>query len=172
MTYLNDASQYAFDLTAAAEAGDWERYRNTQAQLSAETTQALITRAIVTEKRRDETVREMDSKHPGFSRALRSNQKNLQEQRPTLAQAISVAEQDPQLQENLLQLYESANDYLRSNLTMQRTGSAGSHSPTRTHSSANSLATSAARQQLIEEFEAKYGDVAVDSGDTSQHVIR
>jgi len=174
MSYLNNAKQYVADLHAAAESEDWERYAAVQSQLAVESTlsalQQVQQQAQAAEKGRQEAIKQFEENDPGFGQVLTENRERLQQQRPKLAAAISYAENDPRLRDDLQELYAVANDtlkVLKAGGAPNSTRQARSEEPT----TPVSLSTSAARRRLIASFEDRFGDVDIDRADTSQQNI-
>jgi hypothetical protein len=137
-------------------------------QVAANTTLATLNHLASAETARQEALIVFEQNHPGFFERLNANRKTLQEQRPALGEAIAVAEQDARRQQDLIQLYECANDYLvvASGASSQpRTADRREPDP----AAPRDLSTSAARQRVISSFEKRFGtDVDIDRADTSQ----
>jgi hypothetical protein len=105
--YLNDAEAYARDLTDAANAGDWERYRNIQAQLVVETNQAISTQAAEAERGKQAGLNKMEQDHEGFQKFFASEAYSAAlDSHPKIKEAIQLAEQNASLSESLPSLYE------------------------------------------------------------------
>ena len=147
MGYRNNPSQYVADLQAAADAGRWEEYTAIQGQLAVESTLWALQQAEQlkreAEKAREEAIREVDSRHPGFADRLQNGRELLQKERPRLAEAIEIAAQDASLKQDLVGLLESADDALSVRAANPRVVP---HAVT-AHSS-RSLATSAGRAKV------------------------
>jgi hypothetical protein len=177
--YLQNPRLYVTDLQAAAESEDWERYAAVQKQFAVESTLSALQQAeyqvTAAKNARHEALQEMEANHPGFSDRLSAHRDTLQTQRPRLHEAISFAEQRGGQKEELVGLYETANDVLRvhgdSHGDRQGDRNADSYSPSPSQAT-ESLRSSTARQRLIQAFEEKYGDVPVDLGDDSERVFR
>jgi len=104
--YLNSPRQYAFDLTEAANAEDWERYKNVQAELAAETTLQVLNSAKAAEQGKKAAVLAVSETIPGFDRLYGSEEwTEALKSRPKLAEAIESAESTLGLQDNLQDFY-------------------------------------------------------------------
>jgi hypothetical protein len=104
--YLNDAESYAKDLTDAANAGDWERYRNIQAQLVVETNQALAAQTVQAERGKAAIIDELEETHRGFKAFYGSDSyQQVLADHPRLAEAISTASENTAFQTDYLQDY-------------------------------------------------------------------
>jgi hypothetical protein len=104
--YLNNAESYAKDLTDAANVGDWERYRNIQAQLVVETTQAISAEAAQAERGKQAALDAMEQDHTGFQKFYASEAYSAAlDSHPKLKEAINLAEQNASLSESLPSLY-------------------------------------------------------------------
>jgi hypothetical protein len=101
--YFDNPTQYAFDLTEAARSEDWERYKNIQAQLSAETTLRVLDSAKAAERGKQAAIAEVAKSNPGFDGFHNSPAyKDVLADHPTLAEAISTAEDNPAYQTDYL----------------------------------------------------------------------
>jgi hypothetical protein len=111
MKYINDATRYASDLTEAAQAGDWETYRNVQAELAAETTLQVLSGAAQAEQGRQAAMEEVSRTYPHFEvfRETDSYREILNEHK-ALARAIAMAESNVSVQQDLPELYKLVAD--------------------------------------------------------------
>jgi hypothetical protein len=117
VSYLRDSRRYAEDLTKAADAGqktgNWDAYRNVQAQLQFEVTQQAVGpyMPVVQNVGRQQAMDEVSRSVPEFRKFYGSEEYNkVLESRPKLAGFIQLAETQPTLQEELKELYHSVYD--------------------------------------------------------------
>jgi hypothetical protein len=174
--YYENSELFARHLTEAAQegeaSGDYSRYHAIQKQLAAETTAVMLSpyAGVLSAVARDRALKEAESRHPGFTELLQENRDSLKKERPTLDNAISYAEQDPRLREDLLQLYESANDYL-----LSKRGAGDRQTDTQTARQAGSSLSVTEisqlpleeRRRVLESMRENLGDTPVDVADTS-----
>jgi chromosome segregation ATPase len=167
MSYLKNPRQYVEDLSNAAEAEDWETYQRVQSQLAVESTLSALQQvqqaAQAAENNRKKALREAEVRHPGFSEKLDREKSILEKKRPKLAEAISMAEQRPDISESLEQLYESAYDFFNSQAGSPNRNTRGGDR----HATQASLSTSNGRKNIIRSFEEQFGDIQIDHADTS-----
>jgi len=114
VSYMRDSRRYAEDLKKAADMGEktgnWDAYRNVQAQLQFETVQAAVGpyMPVVQNVGRQQALDEVSRSIPEFRKFYGSEEYNkVLESRPKLASFIQVAETTPTLQEELRELYHS-----------------------------------------------------------------
>lgn len=117
ISYLRDSRRYAEDLTKAADVGqktgNWDAYRNVQAQLQFEVTQQAVGpyMPVVQNVGRQQAMDEVSRSVPEFRNFYGSDAYNkVLESRPKLASFIQLAETQPTLQEELKELYHSVYD--------------------------------------------------------------
>ena len=165
-SYLNDSASYARDLTDAAEAGDWERYRNIQAQLAAETTSAMLNQAVnqaaQAEAGKKAAIATVSKDVPGFKEDFygSSEYQRILTENATLGEAVLFAEQNLPLQHKLPELYRLV---FRLNVADQLKGSPQEQqSPQQpplhaaTYDGADErLSSSESRKKVIAELESK-----------------
>lgn len=117
VSYLRDSRRYAEDLTKAADlgqkTGNWDSYRNVQAQLQFEVTQQAVGpyMPVVQNVGRQQAMDDVSRSIPEFRNFYGSEAYNkVLESRPKLAGFIAHAETQPTLQEELKELYQSVYD--------------------------------------------------------------
>jgi hypothetical protein len=117
VSYLQDSRRYAEDLTKAADmgqkTGNWDAYRNVQAQLQFETIQSTVGpyMPVVQNVGRQQAMDEVSRSIPEFRQFYGSSEyQKVLESRPKLAGFIQQAETQPTLQEELKELYMSVYD--------------------------------------------------------------
>lgn len=117
ISYLRDSRRYAEDLTRAADlgqkTGNWDNYRNVQAQLQFEVTQQAVGpyMPVVQNVGRQQAMDDVSRSIPEFRNFYGSEAYNkVLESRPKLAGFIAHAETQPTLQEELKELYQSVYD--------------------------------------------------------------
>lgn len=117
VSYLQDSRRYAEDLQRAAElgqkTGNWDAYRNVSAQLQFEVTQAAVGpyMPVVQNVGRQQAINDVIRTNPDFRTFYASEEyQKVLESRPKLASFISYAEQQPTMQEELKELYQSVWD--------------------------------------------------------------
>jgi hypothetical protein len=81
MSYINNPRQYVEDLSAAAEAEDWEMYQRVQSQLAVESTLSALQQVQQTvqptEKHRKNALGEMGNQASGRCSATGTRQKRF-----------------------------------------------------------------------------------------------
>jgi hypothetical protein len=117
VSYLQDSRRYAEDLQKAAElgqkTGSWDAYRNIQAQLQYEVVQSAVGpyMPVVQNVGRQQAINDVIRTNPDFRTFYNSEEyQKVLEARPKLASFISFAEQQPTMQEELKELYQSVWD--------------------------------------------------------------
>lgn len=117
VSYLKDSRRYAEDLTKAADigqrTGNWDAYRNVQAQLQFETVQQAVGpyMPVVQNVGRQQALDDVSRSIPEFRKFYGSDEyQKVLESRPKLASFIQVAETQPTLQEELRELYRGVWD--------------------------------------------------------------
>lgn len=117
VSYLQDSRRYAEDLQKASEfgqqTGNWDSYRNVQAQLQFEVTQAAVGpyMPVVQNVGRQQAINDVIRTNPDFRTFYASEEyQKVLEARPKLASFIQYAEQQPTMQEELKELYQSVWD--------------------------------------------------------------
>lgn len=117
VSYLRDSGRYAEDLQKAAElgqkTGNWDAYRNVQAQLQYEVVQGAVGpyMPVVQNVGRQQAINDVIRTNPDFRTFYASEEyQKVLEARPKLASFIQYAEQQPTMQEELKELYQSVWD--------------------------------------------------------------
>jgi len=114
LKYLNDATQYAADLTDAARAEDWEMYKNVHAELAAETTLQMLSGAAQAEQGRRAAMEEVSRTYPDFEEFRETDAyRQILSEHKALANAIAMAEGNVSVQQDLPELYKLVADCAR-----------------------------------------------------------
>lgn len=117
VSYLKDSHRYVEDLRKAADLGEktgnWDPYRNIQAQLQFEVVQSTVGpyMPVVQNVGRQQALDDISRNTPEFRTFYNSDTYHkVLESRPKLAGLIQYAESQPTLQEELRELYQSVWD--------------------------------------------------------------
>lgn len=154
-----DAEFYAQELTKAAEAGQWERYKQIQQALAAETTAAMMQpyAPAIQKLLQAQGLEEAERNMPGF-KAFRNSpdfQRTL-EARPALKRALEAVETDLAFSDDKQELYKLSYDLHQASqqgsTPQQWTQSPGE---TRPGQATPDLSTSEKRRRYIQELETR-----------------